>query len=264
VRIFGVVAVIAICLAGCGVEGHGAGAPATIDDVTLLRHGGSPDDAYPAALGRGELVVLHGCLAMEGDVGPPAYILWPPSFDLRRRDGRVEVVDGDGDLVAAPGDPISIGGGWGGLSWAQDLTEGSIPASCRDRRVERYFLASGAWPFAEADDTTLLRHDGDSLVGEEAVLTGVLSVIEGCVGIEGGPWLLWPIGYGLSQDQTPPIEILDDHDRSVARIGDHVRIGGGIDDAMPDPAGLPGGIPDECRLEGEHYWYVGMVERAAR
>ena len=248
-------------LPACGLGGSGEAAPTTVDGVTLLRHGGSDDDAYPAALGSGTLVVRDGCVAMKGERGPGVFVLWPPGYDLRTRDARTEVLDTDGDLVGAPGDPITLGGGFGGLSWADELTGGAIPGACRDEGVEQYFLAApDAWPFAEADGITLLRHGGDRLSGDEALLEGTLSVVAGCVAIEGGPWLLWPIDYGLSQDQQPPLEIEDGQQRVVASMGEHVRLGGGIDDSMPDPAGLPGGIPDDCRSEGEHYWYVGDVE----
>ncbi len=233
----------------------------TVDGVTLLTHRGSEDGAYPAGLGIGTLTIRDGCIALRGESGPPVFVLWAPGFDLRTREERIEVIDPDGELVAGVGDPITLGGGFTDLPAAMSATGDPIPRPCRDDGVERYFLAApDAWPFAEADGVTLLRHGGDRLSGDQALLRGTLAVVDGCVGIEGGPWLLWPIDYGLSQDQEPPLEIEDGRQRVVARIGDHVRLGGGIDDLMPDPAGLPGGIPDDCRHEGEHYWYVGEVE----
>ena len=232
-----------------------------VDGITMLTHLGSDDDAYPAALGAGKLTVRHGCIAMDGSRGPAVFILWPPGYGLRTRGETVEVTDADGDLVAAPGDPITLGGGFGDLAWADEVTGGRIPNECRDGAVERYFLAApDAWPFAENDGVTLLRHDGNRLSGDTAPLEGTTAVVEGCIAIEDGPWLLWPIDYGVSQDQEPPLEIEDGGQRVVARVGDHVRLGGGINDSMPDPAGLPGGIPDDCRQEGEHYWYVGAIE----
>ena len=128
-----------------------------VDGITPLTHLGSDDDAYPAALGAGKLTVRHGCIAMDGSRGPAVFILWPPGYGLRTRGETVEVTDADGDLVAAPGDPITLGGGFGDLAWADEVTGGRIPNECRDGAVERYFLAApDAWPFAENDGVTLL------------------------------------------------------------------------------------------------------------
>ncbi|MEX1263392.1 MAG: hypothetical protein WEE66_05565 [Actinomycetota bacterium] len=256
-----VAVLVSIGLSSCASVGLGDDQPVTVDGITLLTHQGGSNDAYPAGLGIGRLAIRDGCIAMERSAGPATFILWPPGYGLRTRGGMIEVTDAEGDLVAARGDPITLGGGFGELPWAVELTGGSIPNECRDDAVERYFIAApDAWPFAETDGVTLLRHGGNRLSGDTALLEGTLAVVDGCVAIEDGPWLLWPIDYGVSQDQAPPLEIEDGDQRVVARVGDHVRLGGGIGDSMPDPAGFPGGIPGDCQQEGEHYWYVGAIE----
>jgi hypothetical protein len=133
--------VLVATLAPCADSGPHA--PTAIDGVTLLTHMGSEDGAYPSALGEGQLVIRDGCVGMRPEAGGSAvFILWAPGFGLRQGDGRTEVLDPDGDLVAAIGDPITLGGGLMGLSTAEHLVDGSIPASCRDHGVEPYFLAS--------------------------------------------------------------------------------------------------------------------------
>ncbi len=134
--------VVAAGLAGCGLVGSGGGGPVVVDGVTLLTHQGSEDGAYPAGLGSGTLTIRAGCVAMRREVGLPVFILWPPGYDLRTRGDGTEVLDADGNLVAAQGDPITLGGGFGDLPWADGLTGGSIPDSCRDDGVERYFIAA--------------------------------------------------------------------------------------------------------------------------
>ena len=106
----------------------------------------------------------------------------------------------------------------------------------------------------------LLRHDGAELSGDEALIEGTISIVGGCIGLDAdGPWLVWPIDYGLGQDDDPPLEIWDGRQRAVATVGDTVRLGGGIG-SIPDPVSMPGGVPDDCRGEGESYWYVGDIE----
>ena len=92
------------------------------------------------------------------------------------------------------------------------------------------------------------------------LIEGTISIVGGCIGLDGdGPWLVWPIDYGLGQDDDPPLEDLG---RSATRRRDggrYVRLGGGIG-SIPDPVLMPGGVPDDYRGEGESYWYVGDIE----
>ena len=129
----------------------------------------------------------------------------------------------------------------------------------RDDGVEPYFLAApDAWPFAEADGITLLRYTGTELSGDGALIEGTRSIVGGCIALDvDGPWLVWPVDYGLSANE--PLEVWDGRQRRVAEIGDRVKLGGGIG-TMPDPTSMPGGIPDGCRGDGESYWYVGEIE----
>ncbi len=235
-------------------------APTTVGSVTLLTHEATGDGAYMSALGGGRLVLRDGCVAMRAEGGGPAtFILWDAGYGLREREGVVEVVDPDGDLVAAIGSPIMLGGGFVDLEVADDQAEAPIPEGCRDDGVEPYFVAApDAWPFAEADGITLLRHPGQELSGDQALIEGTLSIVGGCIGLDvDGPWLVWPVDYGLSSNE--PRQVWDGRQRVVAELGDTVRLAGGIG-AMPNPDAMPGGIPEGCRGDGESYWYVGEIE----
>ena len=98
-------------LAACADPGSHV--PSAVPGATLLTHRGSENGAYPAALGQGRLVIRDGCVAMRsGGGGATSFILWAPGFGLRERDGRTEVIDPEGNLVAAIGDPITLGGGY--------------------------------------------------------------------------------------------------------------------------------------------------------
>jgi hypothetical protein len=251
--------VVAALLAGGCAEGA-SDATTRVGGLTLLTHAESEDGAYPSALAEGRLVNRDGCLAMRGEGGGPGiFILWAEGFGLREREGRTEVVDPDGNLVSSVGGPITLGGGLLGLSAATDLAQDPIPPPCRDDGVERYFLASpDAWPFARTEEVTVLRHSGTRLSGDQASIEGTLTNVAGCIGIgREGPWLVWPIDYGLAPND--PVQVWDGRQRPVATVGDQVRLGGGIY-TMPDPDSMPGGIPDDCRGEGESFWYVGEIE----
>ncbi len=157
--------VIALLLPACA--DRASDAPTTVGGATLLTHEATGDGASMSALGGGRLVVRDGCVAMRAEGGGPAtFILWDAGYGLREREGVVEVVDPDGDLVAAIGSPIMLGGGFVDLAVADDQAEAPIPEACRDDGVEPYFLAApDAWPFAEADGVTLLRHRARSSRG---------------------------------------------------------------------------------------------------
>lgn len=115
----------------------------SLGGVTLIRHGGGNE--YPSALGIGVLAVTDGCVALDGD-GAPAFVLWPPGFDLEHGSaGLMQVADGSGQPVATIGDPVRLGGGYMELEQAQLLTDNSVPTRCRVSG-ERYFIAGEVVP----------------------------------------------------------------------------------------------------------------------
>jgi hypothetical protein len=237
----------------------GAAGPAVIDGTALIRQE-EEGEAYPAALGQGTLVVEQGCLAMAGSVGPPSFVLWPPSFALRRGERGIEVVDGDGNLVAGVGEPVQLGGGWMDLSPAQDITGDGIPARCRVNGDERYFIAGPgiAW---ELDGIVLLRHRGAFRSAGLDRIEGKLGDRNGCVALfddEGiGRYLLWPRLYTLTGGPSG-FQIYDAGSSVVTQRGAHLTIGGSPVD-IQDPRSFPGGIPDRCWEEDATYWVVGEL-----
>lgn len=62
------------------------------------------------AIGRGTLVMEHRCLWLD-TVGARRLVIWPPSYRLVARSGRLTVVDASGDAFASVGDEIQLGGG---------------------------------------------------------------------------------------------------------------------------------------------------------
>jgi len=227
-----------------------------LGDVVLIR-ASELGDAYPAALGQGTLVVQDGCLAMTSGSGPPSYVLWPPNYELQRGRAGIEVVDGDGNLVAGVGEAVQLGGGWMYLEHAQDITDGRVPEACRDGG-ERYFIASpeAGW---ELDGVTLLRSRSELLNGDEALAQGTLGERNGCVALlddaGDGPYLVWPRLYVLVGGPTE-FQVQDGDGQRIADFGTHLRIGGSAA-VVEDPRSLPGGIPSSCQGSDAEYWFVG-------
>jgi len=248
--------ILAVGLVGCAETT--ASQNGVVDEVTLIR-ASQIGNAYPAALGQGKLVVEDGCLAMTGASQPPSFILWPPTFELREgRDG-IEVVDGDGDLVAGVGEAVQLGGGWMSLTAAQDLTDGRVPEACRVDG-ERYFIASPGVEW-ELDGVTLLRARSEFLNGDEALAQGTLGERNGCVALldeDGeGPYLVWPRLYVLVGGPTE-FEVQDGDGQPIADFGVYLRIGGSVG-VVEDPRSLPGGIPGSCQEGDAEYWFVGEL-----
>jgi hypothetical protein len=68
--------------------------------------------AVMEALTRGTLVLVDNCIRLEGVKSLPNYLLvWPPDFNFRNENGKIEIVDGGGKIVASLGDRVQMGGG---------------------------------------------------------------------------------------------------------------------------------------------------------
>ena len=188
----------------------------------------------------------------------PGFVLWPPTFDLQRGSSGIEVVDGQGNLVAGVGEPVQLGGGWMHLSSALSLTDGRVPEACRVDG-ERYFIASPGIGW-ELDGVTLLRGRTGSLSGDQALAEGRLGERNGCVALldeaGDGPYLVWPRLYLLTDGPTGFLVRNGEDDRIFAAAGETLHIGGSIG-SVEDPRALPGGIPDACQDRGAEYWFVG-------
>ena len=85
-------------------------------------------DAYPAALLSGQLVVRSGCVMAGGRGG--SILLWPDGYTARAGvDGRMQVLDENGAVVGTEGDTVTVGGGTVGASFDTRATQGT-PEAC--------------------------------------------------------------------------------------------------------------------------------------
>ena len=114
----------------------------------------------------------------------------------------------------------------------------------------------------DADPSLLVSSSGPS--GDDALLAGTLSSESGCVAVSGRPgsfvYVVWPAGYSLT-DEGGDTWLVDDSGSLIARIGDQVRMGGGITNLADAEAAVSGGIPSSCEVGGpDAHWFAGVPE----
>ena len=85
-------------------------------------------DAYPDALLTSQLVERSGCLVGGGKGG--SVLLWPDGYTAKTGpDGRTQVLDENGTVVATVGEPLMLGGGQVGASF-DTLAFQQTPEAC--------------------------------------------------------------------------------------------------------------------------------------
>jgi hypothetical protein len=99
-----------------------------------------PAGGEMAALARGRLVLVNGCLRIQGANGESNLIVWPSSALLERQGERLVVRDRGADNVVALGDMIEMGGGQGHTIDHTFLTA-PVPESC----AGPYWFAGRGW-----------------------------------------------------------------------------------------------------------------------
>jgi hypothetical protein len=96
----------------------------------------------------------------------------------------------------------------------------------------------------------------------QALLTGILTIHNGCVAVGGDPgdprpaYVVWPDGYALVRRGGRTV-LIDPVGREVGAPGDEVQLGGGY--VSPDSVerGTIGGVPEACRAGGGGYFVTG-------
>jgi hypothetical protein len=97
--------VLVILLAACR-DGAVAASPAPL----FPRQKDEPSEMM-LALFSGELTVVDDCLRAIDSDGNSVLPIWPHDFSLYVKGNAVQILDGDGYLVAQVGDQLGIGGG---------------------------------------------------------------------------------------------------------------------------------------------------------
>jgi hypothetical protein len=83
----------------------------------------------------GTLVLIDNCIRIDSDEAKESYLLiWPPDFDISIEDSTIEILNGDGTIVAHIGDMVHIGGGGIPLLSILDKSvQEQVPPQCSAR-----------------------------------------------------------------------------------------------------------------------------------
>jgi hypothetical protein len=84
------------------------------------------------ALTRGTLVLADNCLRLERDKSLANYLLiWPPDFNVTIENGKIEILNEKGEIVASPGDNVQMSGGEIHLrSMLEQSIQDRVPPQC--------------------------------------------------------------------------------------------------------------------------------------
>ena len=84
------------------------------------------------ALTRGTLVLDNNCIRLERNNSLANYLLiWPPDFNISNENSTIQIVNGDGNIVAAIGDRVEMSGGEISLlSMLDNSIQEQVPPQC--------------------------------------------------------------------------------------------------------------------------------------
>jgi hypothetical protein len=225
----------------------------------------------------GRLVLVDGCLRVESLHGDESLLaIWPPEFGLAAEGEKIQVLDGEGQVVARVGEEVYMSGGGGSASGLADCVQEQLPDSCRG---PYWIVGDEVRPNLRRDSSLFNLEEIETpqrsllLIHKEPVLDGwieresstsgklVLWDYDRCPRIMSedglGNYLpLWPPDYSARVEEGQ-IAILDGSGQVVARVGEEVTLEGGPIPHSWDSEEyrrLHGELPGDC---SPPYWIVG-------
>jgi hypothetical protein len=189
------------------------------------------------ALIDGLLIEVNGCLRITDDNYVEGFlIVWPYDTDIKIAGESIDLLNGDGQVVARVGEALRIAGGamesMPSMARYDDLIPGLPIDDCTGPywvAGELETLAAQAVPDIYIDPFT---SDGHLLAffihqsrptRNEGSLSGPLLVDDqGCIQVEGNT-ILWPPGIYLRED---PFRLVDSSEETIANIGEEIWISG--------------------------------------
>jgi hypothetical protein len=84
------------------------------------------------ALLQGELIVEDGCLRVShADASNSALVIWQPDYFLNDNNGRIEIWNREGQVIARVGEEIKLGGGSASLATFSSQLREPVPGQCK-------------------------------------------------------------------------------------------------------------------------------------
>ena len=212
----------------------------------------------------GTLMIVEGCLkilaqweGVDSATFNPVGLVWPAGFTLGTEGGRVSVVDDTGVIRATVGDTVRLGGR---TTWSTDSREEeflkNLPEECQGpiRLVGDEVTPLGP------EEPTVLTIPGTNLwfpreksarrqdrVFKAALFEGVIALPDNCLRLNGkdGAVIIWPPGF-TPHLKDGVVEVRNGGGRTVARVGDTIRMGGGGGPKSSGPCS--GGTFEDTRI----------------
>jgi antitoxin component of RelBE/YafQ-DinJ toxin-antitoxin module len=195
----------------------------------------------------GQLVLVDGCLRIDSIHGAESLLpIWPPEFGLAAEGDEIQVLDGEGQVVALVGEEVYMGGGGGSAAGLAECVQQQLPATCTG---PYWIVGDGVRPNLRRDSDLFSLEVVETparsffLLHKEPVLDGwiesesrasgklVLWDYDRCPRIVNenglGNYLpLWPMDYSATVEDGA-IAIVDGSGQTVARVGEEVVLSGG-------------------------------------
>jgi len=86
-------------------------------------------NGFMLALLTGELILVDGCLRLNGNDGNSHLLIWPYDYSVGIESNVIQIIDGTGQAVAQVGDKLKVGGGESSFEFAQSLVS-TFPENC--------------------------------------------------------------------------------------------------------------------------------------
>jgi hypothetical protein len=121
-----------VVVEGPGVRDFDVCAPSPVPGVSFPRQ--EPVEGIRATMEAeliGDLVLVDGCLRVNAIHGDTSYLpVWPPEYTLQAVGDEIQVLDGEGQVVARVGQEVYMGGGEGSAAAMPDCVREQLPAGC--------------------------------------------------------------------------------------------------------------------------------------
>ena len=194
----------------------------------------------------GRLALREGCLRVEvgsnntANPGVSWWLIWPSGFNFQTHLGTVQVVDGQGRIVARVGDHIRLSRTAFGSGLRKGLSEDcAVPYFLVGDEVTAFDPGSEATEIRLSDPEVLFLREKTVIARDRVSLTaagvGELVLDGKCLRLKNSPteshWptIIWPAGF-TPHVHHGVVQIRNGVGRVMAEVGDEIAGGGGYFD----------------------------------